>query len=83
CRTPGQKPFGSFLAFEKGTRCKSETASGSTRSNGYTPNQQKTVGPKAAEMKQTKNGPHSHGGRFRYCLRRYRKTALICGLPAW
>ena len=34
----GAKPFGSFLAFEKGTRCKSETASGNTRSNGYTPN---------------------------------------------
>jgi hypothetical protein len=34
----GAKPFGSFLAFEKGTRCKSETASGNTRSNGYAPN---------------------------------------------
>ena len=31
----GAKPFGSVLAFEKGTRCKSETASGSTRTNGY------------------------------------------------
>ncbi|WP_285358866.1 hypothetical protein, partial [Pseudomonas sp. lyk4-R2A-10] len=40
CRTPGQKPFGSFLAFEKVTRCKSETASGSSRSNGYTPKTQ-------------------------------------------
>ncbi len=36
----GVKLFGSFLAFEKGTRCKSETASGNTRSNGYTPNPQ-------------------------------------------
>ncbi|MEX5667856.1 hypothetical protein ABFV57_23620, partial [Pseudomonas neuropathica] len=34
---PGAKPFGSFLAFEKGTRCKSETASGGNRSNGYAP----------------------------------------------
>ncbi|TVT84802.1 hypothetical protein FPT12_06950 [Pseudomonas sp. H3(2019)] len=31
----GAKRFGSFLAFEKGTRCKSETDSGHHRSNGY------------------------------------------------
>ena len=36
----GAKPFGSFLAFEKGTRCKSETASGNTRTNGYAPKPQ-------------------------------------------
>jgi hypothetical protein len=29
--------FGSFLAFEKGTRCKSETASRRYRKNGYAP----------------------------------------------
>ncbi len=33
----GAKPFGSFLAFEKGTRCKSETIRSRYRSNGYTP----------------------------------------------
>ena len=47
----GAKPFGSFLAFEKGTRCKSETASGITRSNGYAP---KTYAPKTP---QTKTAP--------------------------
>ncbi|WP_238543211.1 hypothetical protein, partial [Pseudomonas sp. GM78] len=31
----GAKPFGSFLAFEKGTRRKGETISGRYRSNGY------------------------------------------------
>jgi hypothetical protein len=31
----GAKPFGSFLAFEKGTRCKSETIISRYRSNGY------------------------------------------------
>ncbi|MBD0678408.1 hypothetical protein CGA21_07050 [Pseudomonas sp. PSB11] len=31
----GAKPFASFLAFEKGSRCKSETISGRNRSNGY------------------------------------------------
>ena len=31
----GAKPFASFLAFEKGSRCKSETISGRYRSNGY------------------------------------------------
>ena len=35
----GAKPFGlPFRRLEKVTRCKSETASGSTRSNGYAPN---------------------------------------------
>jgi len=34
--------FGSFGAFAKGTRCKSETASGNTRSNGYTPKTPRT-----------------------------------------
>ena len=33
----GAQPFGSFLAFEKGTRRKGETASRRTRSNGYVP----------------------------------------------
>ncbi|WP_207919408.1 hypothetical protein, partial [Pseudomonas vancouverensis] len=31
----------SIQAFEKGTRCKSETASGNTRNNGYVLNQPK------------------------------------------
>ncbi|WP_231669771.1 hypothetical protein, partial [Pseudomonas lini] len=31
----GAKPFGSFSAFGKGTRCKSETISGHNRRNGY------------------------------------------------
>ncbi|OXR34669.1 hypothetical protein PSUM_01860 [Pseudomonas umsongensis] len=35
----GAKPFASFLAFEKGSRCKSETASRRYRSNGYVPRQ--------------------------------------------
>jgi hypothetical protein len=35
----GAKPFGlPFRRLEKVTRCKSETASGNTRSNGYAPN---------------------------------------------
>ena len=34
----GAKRFGSFWAFAKGTRCKSETASRHNRSNGYAPN---------------------------------------------
>jgi hypothetical protein len=34
----GQEPFGSFLAFEKGTRRKGETIGGRYRSNGYPPN---------------------------------------------
>ena len=34
----GAQTLGSFGASAKGTRCKSETASGSTRSNGYAPN---------------------------------------------
>jgi hypothetical protein len=33
----GAKPFGSFLAFEKGTRCKSETVISHHRRNGYLP----------------------------------------------
>ena len=33
----GAQTFGSFGAFAKGTRCKSETASRNTRKNGYTP----------------------------------------------
>jgi 3,4-dihydroxy-9,10-secoandrosta-1,3,5(10)-triene-9,17-dione 4,5-dioxygenase len=37
CEAPsgGAKPFGSFLAFEKGTRRKGETIGGRYRSNGY------------------------------------------------
>ena len=35
----GAQPFGYFLASEKVTRRKGETASRSTRSNGYSPNQ--------------------------------------------
>ncbi|OXR35095.1 hypothetical protein PSUM_04165 [Pseudomonas umsongensis] len=31
----GAKPFASFLVFEKGSRCKSETIGGRYRSNGY------------------------------------------------
>jgi hypothetical protein len=37
----GAKTFASFGAFAKGSRCKSETASSSTRSNGYVPHQPK------------------------------------------
>jgi hypothetical protein len=38
----GAKPFGlPFRRLEKVTRCKSETASGNTRSNGYAPNPKK------------------------------------------
>ncbi|WP_162184581.1 hypothetical protein [Pseudomonas fluorescens] len=48
----GAKPFGSFLAFEKGTRCKSETASGNTRSNGYTPKIQNPKEPKPQTQKR-------------------------------
>jgi hypothetical protein len=43
----GAKPFGSFLAFEKGTRCKSETISSRYRSNGYVLIQKKQVGYQA------------------------------------
>ncbi len=47
----GAKPFGlPFRRLEKVTRCKSETASGNTRSNGYAhkpnPNQKKGAIPK-------------------------------------
>ena len=36
----GAKPFAYFSASGKVSRCKSETASGSTRSNGYAPTPQ-------------------------------------------
>ncbi len=49
----GAKPFGYFLAFEKGTRCKSETKSAVTAAmDMYTTKD--PVGPKAAETAQTK-----------------------------
>ena len=51
----GAKPFGSFLAFEKGTRCKSETASGNIRSNGYTPNPDPNPDPNPAFRCSTTN----------------------------
>jgi len=41
------------LAFEKGTRCKSETASGNTRSNGYAPNP--NPNPKAPNKKKARS----------------------------
>jgi hypothetical protein len=57
----GAKPFGSFLAFEKGTRCKSETASGSTRSNGYAPipkpNPKPNPKPKSKSKSKSKSKP--------------------------
>ena len=57
----GAKPFGlPFRRLEKVTRCKSETASGSTRSNGYAPRIQEPVGPKAAET-TNKNGLYIRG----------------------
>ncbi len=49
----GAQTFGYFGAFAKVTRCKSETASGRTRRNGYTRKTNKSlVGPKAATLKQ-------------------------------
>jgi hypothetical protein len=43
----GAKPFGlPFRRLEKVTRCKSETASGNTRSNGYAPNPNPNPNPK-------------------------------------
>ncbi|EJL99533.1 hypothetical protein PMI19_04067 [Pseudomonas sp. GM16] len=47
----GAQTFGSFGAFAKGTRCKSETASGNPRRNGYTRNPKSLVGPQAAKAK--------------------------------
>jgi hypothetical protein len=52
----GAKPFGSFLAFEKGTRCKSETIFSRYRSNGYTP---KTQEPTKSQT--NKNARHKPG----------------------
>ncbi len=57
----GAKPFGlPFWRLKKVTRCKSETASGSTCSNGYAPRIQEPVGPKAAET-TNKNGLYIRG----------------------
>jgi hypothetical protein len=44
----GAKPFGSFLAFEKGTRRKGETIGGRYRTNGYVLRQQSAKGVDAA-----------------------------------
>jgi hypothetical protein len=49
-RTPGQSLLLTFCwagtpAFEKVSRCKSETASGSTRNNGYAPNPKNQKAP--------------------------------------
>jgi len=52
----GAKTFASFGAFAKGSRCKSETASRNTRSNGYAPpSTQSMVGPEAAKTTQNRN----------------------------
>ncbi|NWL18795.1 hypothetical protein DM828_05610 [Pseudomonas umsongensis] len=40
----GAKPFASFLAFEKGSRCKSETISGLYRRDRYVLRQQSPTG---------------------------------------
>jgi hypothetical protein len=45
----GAKPFGYFLASEKVTRCKSETAIRPTRSNGYAPTPQEHGRPKGRQ----------------------------------
>jgi len=46
----GAQTFGSFGAFAKGTRRKGETASGSTRRNGYShKSNHNMVGPEAAK----------------------------------
>ena len=47
----GAKPFGSFLAFEKGTRCKSEPASSHTAETDMYTEQGNLVGPQAAKSK--------------------------------
>jgi hypothetical protein len=53
----GAKPFGlPFRRLEKVTRCKSETASGSTRSNGYSPNPPKKPDQKIATFGSSYTG---------------------------
>jgi hypothetical protein len=55
------EPFGSFLAFEKGTRRKGETASRPYRSNGYVLNQQE---------------PGRLSGRLRWQASSHRRTRV-------
>ena len=56
----GAKPFGlPFRRLEKVTRCKSETASGSTRRNGYSPNIASTNGYTPNPAKNTRSKDRS------------------------
>ena len=53
----GAKPFGlPFRRLEKVTRCKSETASGNPRSNGYAPNPNPKQNQKIAACGSSYNG---------------------------
>jgi hypothetical protein len=62
----GAKPFGlPFRRLEKVTRCKSETASGSTRSNGYAHKRPKASRPTGRCNQTNKNGLYIRG-RSRY-----------------
>ena len=72
----GAQTFGSFGAFAKGTRCKSETASGNARRNGYAPSQ-----PEHGRL----SGRHREQAHsYRKTNRRQQKTrrqSLIYGFP--
>ena len=72
----GAQTFGSFGAFAKGTRCKSETVSRSNRRNGYSPSQ-----PEPGRL----SGRHREQAHsYRKANRRQQKTrrqSLICGFP--
>ncbi len=50
----GAQTFGSFGAFAKGTRCKSETASRNTQKNGYSPQPPQHGRPKGRQVKSVK-----------------------------
>ena len=50
--------FGSFGAFAKGTRCKSETASGNTRRNGYSHRTQQPGRPRGRQGQTLKQHLH-------------------------
>ncbi|WP_207252754.1 hypothetical protein, partial [Pseudomonas sp. GW458-11-26-14-LB4] len=75
----GAQPFWLlFRRLEKVTRRKGGTLRIRYRSNGYTPN------PKIAKKPQKqKTAPILMEAVPGTTLRGYRKTALICGLPAW
>jgi hypothetical protein len=73
-------------AFSKVTRCKSETNRSRYRRNGYVHNHRARSAlrpPRHSTSGTNKNGPYLNRGRSRYSSRRYRKTGLIRGLPAW